>query len=154
MGGSNPCSGQTQSDEAGNFAFISLPDSCSGEQLVGYDGGNATTARDRNAGAPVKYAGVDLLYNIVTHQVTTPSNVIRLPRSSFFSGRGSGIAESGARHQWGLALELLRFATDDRIQGRGGGGGERASTRMLGLGFLRYGLVSGPREGEWDQAIE
>jgi RHS repeat-associated protein len=80
MGGTTTCSGQTQSDEAGNFAFTGLPDSCSGEQLVGYDGSNATTARDRKVGTPVKYAGVDLLYNIVTHQVTTPANVVRLPR--------------------------------------------------------------------------
>jgi RHS repeat-associated protein len=80
MGGTTTCSGQTRSDEAGNFVFTNLPDSCIGEQLIRYDGLAATTAKDRNAGTPVKYAGVDLLYNIVTHQVTTPPNVIRLPR--------------------------------------------------------------------------
>lgn len=80
MGGTTTCSGQTQSDEAGNFSFTSLPDSCTGEQLIRYDGGGATTAKDRTVGTPVQYAGVDLLYNIVSHQVTTPPNVIRLPR--------------------------------------------------------------------------
>ena len=80
MGGKNTCSGETQSDEAGNFSFTNLPDSCTGEQLIRYDGINATTAKDRSAGTPVQYAGVDLLYTIVTHQVTTPPTVIRLPR--------------------------------------------------------------------------
>lgn len=80
MGGTTSCSGQTQSDIAGNFSFANLPASCTGEQLIRYDGSTATTASDRSAGTPVQYAGVDLLYNIVANQVTTPPNVIRLPR--------------------------------------------------------------------------
>ncbi len=80
MGGTTSCSGQTQSDTAGNFSFTNLPVGCTGEQLIRYDGTNAATASDRNAGAPVQYAGVDLLYNIIANQVTTPPNVIRLPR--------------------------------------------------------------------------
>jgi RHS repeat-associated protein len=83
MGGATGCTGHTTaSDEAGNFSFIGLPDVCAGEQLVAYDGSNATTAKDRASPgiANVKYAGVDLLYEIAVHQVSTPSNVIRLPR--------------------------------------------------------------------------
>jgi RHS repeat-associated protein len=80
MGGKTGCSGQTQSDDAGNFSFTNLGTNCSGEQLVRYDGSTAATAQDKKTGTSVKYAGVDLLYNIVTHQVTTPPNVIRLPR--------------------------------------------------------------------------
>jgi RHS repeat-associated protein len=77
------CIGQsTTSDEAGNFSFFGLPDVCAGEQLVAYDGSNATTAKDRATPGVVnvKYAGVDLAYAIVAHQVSTPSNLIRLPR--------------------------------------------------------------------------
>jgi RHS repeat-associated protein len=83
MGEATGCNGQsTTSDEAGNFSFAGLPDVCAGEQLVAYDGSSATTAKDRTTPGVVnvKYAGVDLLYEIVAHQVSTPSNLIRLPR--------------------------------------------------------------------------
>lgn len=83
IGGPTGCTGQsTTSDEAGNFAFVGLPDACTGEQLVAYDGSSASTAADRATPGVVnvRYAGVDLAYDIVAHQVTTPSNLIRLPR--------------------------------------------------------------------------
>jgi RHS repeat-associated protein len=82
MGGTTTCTGETQSDEAGNFSFTNLGTNCVGEQLVRYDSTAATTAKDRAAGTspPPVYAGVDLLYDIKANQVTTPPNVIRLPR--------------------------------------------------------------------------
>jgi RHS repeat-associated protein len=83
VGAPTACTGQsTTSDEAGNFSFVGLPDACAGEQLVAYDGSNATTAKDRATPGVVnvKYAGVDLAYDIAAHEVTTPTNLIRLPR--------------------------------------------------------------------------
>ncbi len=80
MGGTTSCSGQTQSDQAGNFSFFNLPQGCAGEQLIRYDGSKASTAKDRNAGISPVYAGVDLLYNFAANTVTTPTNLIRLPR--------------------------------------------------------------------------
>lgn len=67
------CSGQTISDGAGNFAFTNLPSSCSGSQLIRYDGTTATSP-------PGKFAGVDLVYNIIPNQVTVAPVLIHLPR--------------------------------------------------------------------------
>lgn len=67
------CPGQTVSDAAGNFAFTNLPSSCSGAQLIRYDGSTATSP-------PGEYAGVDLVYNIVAGQVTSSPVLVHLPR--------------------------------------------------------------------------
>ncbi len=66
------CSGQTVSDEAGNFAFTNLRAECEGPQLIRYNGLTAT--------APGQFAGVDLLYDIVPGQVTESPVLIHLPR--------------------------------------------------------------------------
>lgn len=67
------CSSQTVSDGAGNFAFTNLPAGCTGEQLIRYDGLTATAP-------PGKYAGVDLVYNLVSNQVTVSPVLVHLPR--------------------------------------------------------------------------
>ena len=74
-GDGNPtgCSGQTVSDEAGNFAFTNLPAECTGKQLIRYDGSTAVSP-------PGKYAGVDILYDIAPNQVTVSPVLIHLPR--------------------------------------------------------------------------
>jgi RHS repeat-associated protein len=67
------CSSQTVSDAAGNFSFTDLPAGCVGEQLIRYDGLTATAPAGR-------YAGVDLVYNIVANQVTVSPVLVHLPR--------------------------------------------------------------------------
>ena len=67
------CSGQTTSDEGGNFSLTNLPGNCTGPQLVGYDGSTATKP-------PGKYAGVNLVYPLIANQVTTSPVLIHLPR--------------------------------------------------------------------------
>ncbi len=67
------CSSQTVSDAAGNFSFTDLPAGCVGEQLIRYDGLTATAPAGR-------YAGVDLVYNIVATQVTVSPVLVHLPR--------------------------------------------------------------------------
>jgi len=67
------CSGQTVSDAAGNFSFTNLPTACAGSQLIRYDGLTA-------ASPPGKYAGVDLVYNLVPNQVTVSPVLVHLPR--------------------------------------------------------------------------
>ena len=63
----------TVSDASGNFAFTNLPASYVGNQLIQYDGLTATSP-------PGRYSGVDLLYKITAHQVTTSPVLIHLPR--------------------------------------------------------------------------
>ncbi len=72
-GNTTGCSGQTVSDAAGNFSFTSLPSSCTGPQLIGYDGSTATSP-------PGKYAGVNLAYTLTSSQVTVSPVLIHLPR--------------------------------------------------------------------------
>jgi RHS repeat-associated protein len=67
------CSGQTVSDVAGNFAFTNLPDQCTGSQLISYDGSTATSP-------PGRYAGVNLIYTIIAHQVVVSPVLVHLPR--------------------------------------------------------------------------
>jgi RHS repeat-associated protein len=67
------CSSQTMSDAAGNFSFTDLPAGCVGEQLIRYDGLTVTAPAGR-------YAGVDLVYNIVANQVTASPVLVHLPR--------------------------------------------------------------------------
>jgi RHS repeat-associated protein len=74
-GNGNPtnCFAQTVSDAAGNFGFTNLPAGCAGEQLIRYDGLTATSP-------PGRYAGVDLVYNLVSNQVTVSPVLVHLPR--------------------------------------------------------------------------
>ena len=72
-GNPNNCSSETVSDAAGNFSFTDLPAGCVGEQLIRYDGLTATSPAGR-------YAGVDLVYNIVANQVTVSPVLVHLPR--------------------------------------------------------------------------
>lgn len=72
-GNATNCTGQTQSDAAGNFAFTNLPAACVGMQLIRYDGSTVT--------APAgEYAGVDLVYEILSGQVVESPVLIHLPR--------------------------------------------------------------------------
>ena len=72
-GNTTGCTGTTSSDGAGNFALTNLPAVCVGPQLVGYDGTTVT--------APTgKYAGVNLIYTLVSGQVTPAPVLIHLPR--------------------------------------------------------------------------
>lgn len=72
-GGTTGCTGTTRSDDAGNFALTNLPASCTGPQLVGYDGLTATSP-------PGKYAGVNIVYSLATGQVTSSPVLVHLPR--------------------------------------------------------------------------
>ena len=67
------CTGQTVSDESGNFSLTNLPQNCTGPQLIEYDGATATKP-------PGKYAGVNLVYTLVANQVTNSPVLIHLPR--------------------------------------------------------------------------
>jgi len=72
-GGTTGCTGQTVSDASGNFALTNLPQSCTGPQLVGFDGSTATAP-------PGKYAGVDLVFSLVSNQVVASPVLVHLPR--------------------------------------------------------------------------
>jgi RHS repeat-associated protein len=72
-GNTTSCSGRTISDAAGNFALTNLPAMCVGPQLVGYDGTTATSPSG-------KYAGVNLVYTVVSGQATPAPVLIHLPR--------------------------------------------------------------------------
>jgi len=72
-GGTTGCTGNTVSDQAGNFALTGLGPACVGPQLVGYDG----TTVVNPAG---KYAGVNLVYTLTGGQVTTSPVLVHLPR--------------------------------------------------------------------------
>ena len=69
----NGCTGTDVSDAAGNFALVNLPDACAGVQLVRYDGSTASAP-------PGNYAGVDLVYTLVTDQAIASPVLIHLPR--------------------------------------------------------------------------
>ena len=63
-GNTTGCTGyQATSDSAGNFLLSNLPMACTGPQLMGFDGTTATSP----AG---KYAGVNLVFTLVSGQVT------------------------------------------------------------------------------------
>src|SRR5208337_3682718 len=72
-GNKTGCTGQTVSDGGGNFSFTSLPQNCTGAQLIGYDGSTATSPKG-------KYAGVNLSYTLTANQVTNSPVLIHLPR--------------------------------------------------------------------------
>lgn len=72
-GNTTQCSGSTVSDAAGNFMLTSLPEGCAGLQLIRYDGSTVTSPQG-------EYAGVDLIYNLTTNQVTESPVLVHLPR--------------------------------------------------------------------------
>ena len=73
-GNETGCTGHsTVSDAAGNFALTGLPLSCTGPQLIGFDG---TTA----VAPPGKYAGVNLIFTLTSGQVTMAPVLVHLPR--------------------------------------------------------------------------
>lgn len=73
-GNTTGCTGHTiVSDASGNFALTNLPSSCIGPQLVRFDGTTATSP----AG---KYAGVDLVFTLVSGQVVVSPVLVHLPR--------------------------------------------------------------------------
>ena len=72
-GNKTPCTGETVSDASGNFALTQLPAGCIGPQLVGF-GGNAVSSP---AGT---YAGVNLVFTLVSGQVTVSPVLVHLPR--------------------------------------------------------------------------
>ena len=72
-GNKTPCTGQTLSDASGNFALTQLPAGCIGPQLIGF-GGNSVTSP---AGT---YAGVNLVFTLVSGQVVVSPVLVHLPR--------------------------------------------------------------------------
>jgi YD repeat-containing protein len=72
-GNTTGCTGATISDGAGNFALTNLSAVCIGPQLVGYNGTTATSP-------PGTYAGVNLVYTLVSGQATPAPVLIHLPR--------------------------------------------------------------------------
>lgn len=72
-GGATGCTGSAVSDAAGNFLLRNLPASCTGRQLIGFDGLTATSP-------PGLYAGVNLVYTLTAGQVTASPVLIHLPR--------------------------------------------------------------------------
>ena len=73
-GNTTGCTGHTAvSDAGGNFVLANLPLACTGPQLIGFDGTTAT--------APTgKYAGVNLIFNLTSGQVTAAPVFVHLPR--------------------------------------------------------------------------
>lgn len=67
------CTASTNTDSSGNFVFATLPDACSGSQLVQYDPSTVIAP-------PGAYSGVNLSYVLTAGQVTTPGIVVHLPR--------------------------------------------------------------------------
>jgi hypothetical protein len=72
-GDTTGCSGSTTSDGAGNFLLTNLPAVCVGPQLVAFNGTTATSP-------PGKYAGVNLVFTLVSNQVTSSPVLAHLPR--------------------------------------------------------------------------
>ncbi|HUB81307.1 MAG TPA: RHS repeat-associated core domain-containing protein [Bryobacteraceae bacterium] len=72
-GNTTGCSGSAVSDAAGNFALMNLPPACVGPQLVGFNGVTATSP-------PGTYAGVNIMYTLVSAQVTASPVLVHLPR--------------------------------------------------------------------------
>jgi RHS repeat-associated protein len=73
-GGSNTgCTGSVFSDGSGNFALTGLSSSCIGPQLVGFDGNTVTSP-------PGKYAGVNLVFTLVSGQVVVSPVLVHMPR--------------------------------------------------------------------------
>ncbi len=66
------CSGTTVSDAAGNFALTNLSGSCTGPQLISFNGTTATAP-------PGQYAGVNLVFTFVSGQVTASPVLVHLP---------------------------------------------------------------------------
>ena len=108
-GGTTGCTGSVVSDAAGNFALQSLPGSCVGLQLVGFDGLTATSP-------PGKYAGVNLIYTLASGQVTASPVLVHLPRidnqETFLVTQNSSVDQSYAyRSIPGLSLTVYRNTT-------------------------------------------
>jgi RHS repeat-associated protein len=72
QGNSTGCTASTQTDSSGNFIFASLPDACSGPQMVEYDPSTVSSP-------PGSFSGVNLSYVLTPGQVATPGLVVRLP---------------------------------------------------------------------------
>ena len=71
-GGTTNCSGSTISDGSGNFALTNLPAGCLGPQLIGFIGTTVTSP-------PGQYAGLQLVYTLVSSQVLVAPALINLP---------------------------------------------------------------------------
>jgi RHS repeat-associated protein len=73
-GNTTGCAGHsTVSDAAGNFSLTGLPLSCTGPQLIGFDGTTATSPQG-------KYAGVNLIFTLTQGLVTAAPVLVHLPR--------------------------------------------------------------------------
>ena len=72
-GNATDCTGSTISDGAGNFALTNLPSACLGPQLIGFGGNNVTSP-------PGKYAGVNLVFTLLSGQVVVSPILVHLPR--------------------------------------------------------------------------
>ncbi len=73
-GNTTGCTGfNTVSDAAGNFSITNLPMSCTGPQLIGFNGSTVTAPSG-------KYAGVNLVFTLNSGQVTASPVLVHLPR--------------------------------------------------------------------------
>ena len=73
-GNTTGCTSHTVvSDASGNFALTNLPSSCIGPQLIRFDGTSTTSP-------PGKYAGVDLVFTLVSGQVVVSPVLVHMPR--------------------------------------------------------------------------
>jgi YD repeat-containing protein len=73
-GDTTDCAGYAAvSDGAGNFALTNLPLACTGPQLIGFNGTTATAP-------PAIYAAVNLVFTLVSGQVTASAVLVHLPR--------------------------------------------------------------------------
>jgi RHS repeat-associated protein len=74
-GNKTGCAGSTTSDGSGNFALTNLPASCIGPQLISFSPDHVTSP----AGT---YAGVDLVFTLVSSQVVISPILVHLPRTN------------------------------------------------------------------------
>ncbi|HYR41499.1 MAG TPA: RHS repeat-associated core domain-containing protein, partial [Terriglobia bacterium] len=108
-GGTTGCTGKTVSDAAGNFSLQNLSSACVGPQLIGFDGTTATFP-------PGKYAGVNLIFTLVSGKVTASPVLVHLPRidnlETFYVRQNNDTDQTYAfRTVPGLALTVYKGTT-------------------------------------------
>ena len=72
-GSTTGCTGNTVSDAGGNFALTGLAANCVGPQLIGFGGTKVTSP-------PGTYAGVQLVFTLVSGKVVVSPVLVHLPR--------------------------------------------------------------------------
>jgi RHS repeat-associated protein len=108
-GNTTGCTGNTQSDAAGNFALTNLAGNCVGPQLVGFDGTTVSSP-------PGTYAGVNLVFTLASGQVTPSPIPVHLPRidnlETFYVQQNAGADQSYSYQSIpGLSLTIYAHTT-------------------------------------------